>query len=240
MKLKNNPNLTFKHYDLDEEYFSKETDSPFSIKSEEIKRLDKERPLGLSGHLRAKNEVFSVGEAIESSIPALDELIITIQPYINDSGIDETYEICKQKAAKYPDKIRLFYYTPDTNSTPSSHIKSNIDIDDNRSIHSFAHYHNFGLKEIRYKYYMKIDGDQIYWTSKLKELKNAMINADKYTKNKRTIVNKIIGRLLNPFHNILSYNLSIKHYIAFITMINKKCSFGLSGIQLTLRGGAVY
>ncbi|MDO7253272.1 hypothetical protein [Helicobacter cappadocius] len=243
MELKKSPNLVFDEYDLNKEYFSLEENSPFSIRTEEIRRLDNPRKLGISGHLRAKNESYSVSEAIETAIPALDELIITVQPYINDGGIDETYEICKQKKQKYPEKIKLFYYTPevatiahfkDTDIYDTNDLKDDIP---NNSIHSFSHYTNFGLKEISYKYYMKIDADQIYWTDKLKELRDNILYADRFAKSHRSFINRVIGRLFRPFYNFLYSILPTRVYISFVTWINKKCLFGMSGFQLTLRGG---
>ena len=231
--MKKSPDLTFENYDFSGEFFSKETNSPFAIKNSEIKNLDSKRKLGISGHLRAKNEVFSLEYAIDSSIPALDELIITIQPYINESGKDETYEIAKRAKEKYKDKIKLFYYTPKTSTFNGSHI-TNENICDNRSVHSFSHYTNFGLKEISYKYYMKIDADQIYFTQKLLELREAILSSDIYTKDKRSFFDKALGKLCNPFYNVLVRILPLKTYIKLITLINKRVSFGLSGIQFTL------
>ena len=238
--MKKSPDLVFESYDLNFKYFSKEIHSPFTIKNSEIKALDSSRPLGISGHLRAKNEVLSIKEAIDSAMPALDELIITIQPYINESGIDETYKIAKEAKERYGDKIKLFYYTPQTGTFIGSHIKNDDNsCNDNRSIHSFAHYLNFGLKEISYKYYMKIDADQIYFTQKLLELREAILSSDIYTKANRSFFDKVIGKLCNPFYNILVRILPLKTYVKLVTLINKKVSFGLSGIQLTLHQSAL-
>ncbi|PAF53719.1 hypothetical protein BKH42_04265 [Helicobacter sp. 13S00482-2] len=243
MELKKSPGLVFEDYDANKEFFSLEEDSAFSIRTQEIKRLDDPRPLGLSGHLRVKNESYSVAQAIESSIPALDELIITVQPYINDSGIDETYEICKQKKQKYTDKIKLFYYTPevatieyfkDTDMYKTNDLEDDIP---NNSIHSFSHYTNFGLKEISYKYYTKIDADQIYLTDKLRELRDHILYADRFAKSHRSFMNKVFGKLLRPFCNLFYLILPSRVYICLLTFINKKCAFGMSGFQLTLRGG---
>lgn len=81
MELKKSPNLAFKDYDFNKEYFSDEKDSIFSIKSEEIKKLDEPRPVGISGHIRAKDEGYSIAQCIESCVEVFDELIITVQPF---------------------------------------------------------------------------------------------------------------------------------------------------------------
>ncbi|PAF46353.1 hypothetical protein BKH46_07745 [Helicobacter sp. 12S02634-8] len=211
-------------------FFSQEEDSPFAITLKEIQELDKTRPLGLSGHLRAKNEAATIGLAIETCLPALDELIITAQP-----SCDDTYEICLQKAQKYPDKIKLFYYTPEVVPVPYSHCAKKgaaIQNSNQFSIHNFAHYNNFGLTKISYKYYVKIDADQIYFTQKFQELKEAILAADKYTKPKRSVINKILGRLHRPFYRFLSSFLSMESFVAWTTRIEGRCAYGLCGINL--------
>ena len=72
----------------------------YLIKEEDFKILDKERPLGISGHLRVKDEAMSVAECIDSCIDALDELIITY-----NKSSDNTEEILKEYEKKYPDKL---------------------------------------------------------------------------------------------------------------------------------------
>ena len=49
----------------------------FTLSKEDFKHLDKKRPIGISGHMRIKNEAMSLAESIDSCIEALDELIIT-------------------------------------------------------------------------------------------------------------------------------------------------------------------
>lgn len=243
MELKKSPNLAFKDYDLKKEYFSDEKDSVFSIKSEEIKKLDEPRPVGISGHIRAKDEGYSIAQCIESCVEVFDELIITVQPFFNDDNIDETYEVCKKYKEKYPDKIKLFYYTPevatisyfkDTNYYNPNGLPDSIS---DTSIHSFAHYCNFGLKEISYKYYMRVDADQIYLTNKLRKLRDAIVYSDRFAKPHRSFINKAFGKIFQPFHNLFYSILPLKSYISLLTWINKKCIFGMSGFQLTLAGG---
>lgn len=92
---------------------------------------------GISGHLRVRNEQESLGECIESIIDFLDELIITY----NDCT-DNSLEIIRQKAKKYPNKIRFYEWK-----------KHPIII---------SKYSNFGLRKCRYRWIMKVDADQIY------------------------------------------------------------------------------
>lgn len=161
-------------------FYSLEEDDKNAIKYLEINNLDKDRPFGLSGHLRVKNEARTIKECIISSLPFLDELIITLQP--SDDG---TEEIIKELHRAHS-KIRLFYYTQRVVPSQFSHINKNESLDilekfnnniPSNSVHSLAHYYNFGLVKIKYKYYMKIDADQIYLTDKLLSIKEGIRQA---------------------------------------------------------------
>ena len=138
----------------------------YLIKEEDFKILDKERPLGISGHLRVKDEAMSVAECIDSCIDALDELVITY-----NKSIDNTEEILKKYEKKYPDKIRLYYYEPYL-------MKYNEDeyIKKYSELHYFHYYSNFGFTKIKYKYYIKIDADQIYFREKLLEVREVLLS----------------------------------------------------------------
>ncbi|MCZ9888492.1 glycosyltransferase [Brachyspira hyodysenteriae] len=147
----------------------------YIIKDEDIKKLDEERPLGISGHLRVKNESMSIAQSIDSCIDALDELIITY-----NTSEDNTEEILKEYQKKYPDKIRLYHYQPNiinyisTKEELEEFKSKNMSYETN-SIHSLANYYNFGYTKIKYQYYMKIDADQIYFTEKLLETRKALL-----------------------------------------------------------------
>ncbi|PAF44707.1 hypothetical protein [Helicobacter sp. 11S02596-1] len=228
--MKVSADLTYPKLDFSKKFFTTEEDSEFAILTDEIKNLDNPRPLGLSGHLRVKNEARTIGLAIESCIDALDELIITAQP-----SIDATYEICQAKAKKYPDKIKLFYYTPEVVPHPFSHCfdkDSHQQNGDSFSVHNFAHYSNYGLVRISYRYYVKIDADQIYFTEKLKALREAILGADKYVKPKRSLLNKILGRLHRPFSDFLEAVLPLGIFAKYMTLVAGRCAYGLCGINL--------
>ena len=138
----------------------------YIIKKENFKILDKERPLGISGHLRVKDEAMSVAECIDSCIDALDELIITY-----NKSSDNTEEILKEYGKKYPDKIRLYFYEPNMIKYAENEYKVKYS-----EIHYLDNYYNFGYLKIKYKYYMKIDADQIYFTEKLLEIRDALLS----------------------------------------------------------------
>ncbi|WP_300712138.1 hypothetical protein [uncultured Brachyspira sp.] len=138
----------------------------YIIKEKDFKILDEYRPLGISGHLRVKDEAMSVAECIDSCIDALDELIITY-----NKSSDSTEDILKEYAAKYPDKIRLYYYRPNIIKYHKNEYITKYSL-----IHYLPNYYNFGYLKIKYKYYMKIDADQIYFKDKLLEIREAILS----------------------------------------------------------------
>ncbi|KLI17100.1 glycosyltransferase [Brachyspira hyodysenteriae] len=154
----------------------------YIIKEEDFKILDEERPLGISGHLRVKDEAMSLAECIDSCINALDELIITY-----NKSTDNTEEILKEYKNKYPDKIRIYYYAPNL-------IKYDKDeyITKYSELHYLYNYYNFGYVKIKYRYYMKIDADQVYFTKKLLDIREALLID---INDKRNIDTKILSFL---------------------------------------------
>lgn len=139
--------------------------SEYLVLEDDLKILDNERPLGISGHLRVKDEAMSLAECIDSCIDFLDELIITY-----NTSSDNTEEILKNYEKKYPEKIKLFHYKPNI-------IRYNKDEYNTKysQIHYLDNYYNYGLIKIKYKYYVKIDADQIYFTDKLLKLRELLI-----------------------------------------------------------------
>ena len=184
----------------------------YIIKDEDFNILDKERPLGISGHLRVKDEAMSVAECIDSCIDALDELIITY-----NKSTDGTEEILKEYEKKYPDKIRLYFYEPTLfKYNENEHIKKYS------AIHYFYNYTNYGYLKMKYKYNFKIDADQIYFKDKLLEIREALlsdINSSE-TLNKLLKIDKIswyipIKKLRNSFRTFYIkklFNIKDKNY----------------------------
>lgn len=161
----------------------------YILSKEDFKRLDKERPIGISGHMRIKNEAMSLAESIDSCIDALDELIITY-----NKSSDNTELILKEYKNKYPNKISLYCYEPYV--IPHTSSKEELDYFeskkmyyDTNSIHSLANYYNYGYVKVKYKYYVKIDGDQIYFKDKLLKIREALLSDIKSYKNFKLINN---------------------------------------------------
>jgi glycosyltransferase involved in cell wall biosynthesis len=117
----------------------------------------------------AKNEALTIKECVESILPVLDELIITYQ-----TSIDKTEEILKQLQEKYPDKLRIYHYKPYLPPYGRLADREESSRYPEGSIHNPSNYYNFGLVKHRFAYYMKVDGDQVYFTEKLQKMKDEL------------------------------------------------------------------
>ena len=227
----------------------------YFIKEEDFKVLDKERPLGISGHLRVKDEAMSVAECIDSCIDVLDELIITY-----NKSTDNTEEILKEYEKKYPDKIRLYFYAPYIIKYNKNEYNTKYS-----KIHYLDNYYNFGYTKIKYKFYMKIDADQIYFKDKLLEIREALlsdINASK-TLMKLLKIDKIswyipmkklrnsfrtyyVKKLFNIKNKDYKFNgaeelLNLKDFIIYSRIKHKEdFSIDLAGFNLYLYNGLLY
>lgn len=120
---------------------------------------------GVSGLMRVKNDEEFVEACIESCIEALDELVIVY----NDCS-DTTPNILEKERQKYPDKIRIFEYKDKVYAVNLT--KEEFDyaqtLPDN-SPHLLCNYYNFALSKVSYKFAVKIDADQIYFSGQLKK-----------------------------------------------------------------------
>ncbi len=164
-----------------------------------ISDFSKERPIGISGLLRTKNGADFLSDCIDSCINALDELIIVYQ-----ESSDDTEKIIIEKQKQYPDKIRFYFYEPKVyshNLTEEEYnYASNLKED---SIHLLSNYYNFALSKAKYKYAIKIDDDQIYFSEKLKEI------LDLYRTNKKVKIS-LIEEIAFKYYNKL-YKRTKKH-----------------------------
>lgn len=118
----------------------------------DLSQLTKERPLGVTGILRCQNSADFLDACIESCIEGLDELIA-----VYHNCTDSTAYILKEKATKYPNKIKVFEYLP--------YIYP-IDLADEQfqeamnlpgdSIHLLSRYTNYAISKATYRYAVKI------------------------------------------------------------------------------------
>lgn len=155
-----------------------------------MRYLNNDRKLGISGLMRVKNEAQTIAQSIDSCIDALDELIITY----NDST-DGSVQIIEQKRLQYPDKIIVIpypyhIYGVDASEEEYEYAKT-LPIGHPQLL---ASYYNNALQYVNYKYVMKIDADQIYFTQKLKSLRGSIVNGIKQNKLAR-----FFGKVVNLF-----------------------------------------
>ena len=131
--------------------------------------LKKERPIGVTGLLRVKNDAEFLASCIESCIGALDELIICYQ-----ECTDNAPEIIREKQQQYPDKIKVYYYAPPVfcHGLTEEETKYAFSLPDS-SVHKLCNYYNYTLSKATYRYAMKIDSDQVYFAEKLKRFCDA-------------------------------------------------------------------
>ena len=134
--------------------------------------LAKERPIGVSGLLRVKNEEDFLSQCIDSCIDALDELVIAYQP-----SDDNTPQIIEAKRQQYPNKIKVYFYQPKVLSHNLTHEEFEYAQSlPNSSIHLLSNYYNYTLSKATYRYVVKIDADQIYFPEKLQTICDAYRN----------------------------------------------------------------
>lgn len=113
---------------------------------------DKDKPHGISGLFRLKNESEFMRWAIESHMEWLDEAVLVVQ----DSE-DATIEIAHELTDIYGERIKVWHYpfevtqyaTPRHFSVPTN------------SVEHFVHLTNWGLSKCNYSWIAKIEGDVI-------------------------------------------------------------------------------
>lgn len=206
--------------------------------------LKKERPIGVSGLLRVKNDAGFLSDCIDSCIDALDELIICYQ-----ECTDNTPDIINEKQQQYPDKIKVYFYAPPVycHNLTDEELAYAFSLPDD-SVHKLCNYYNYTLSKATYRYAMKIDSDQIYFAEKLKlycdayrreepvgmSLSDYLINY--YAKGYRYIISKCVYFY---YLDILSYIPFTRRIIAkkytdyqIKTIINHKYALSMSGINI--------
>lgn len=119
----------------------------------------------VAGIMRVKNEGPLICKCIDSCITALDELIVVYND-CTDNSADEIEKMAK----KYPDKIRYYEYQYEIrafNLTRKEYDNLKKSPEDTPCL--LSSYYNFALSKVTAEYALKIDADQLYFTSKLKE-----------------------------------------------------------------------
>lgn len=126
-------------------------------------------PNGVSGILRCRNCADFLEACIDSCIDGLDELIA-----VYHDCTDHTDQILLQKKKQYPRKIKVYEYKPyifpmemdrDTFLFAKGQLFS--------PEHFLSGYSNYALSKVTFRYVVKIDADQVYFTPYWKRLCNA-------------------------------------------------------------------
>lgn len=131
-----------------------------------ISDFDKPKLDGVSGILRVMNDEEFLRTSIESSVSFLDELIIVY----NETSI-KSIEIIQEMKSRYPEKIKVYKYLPKLyigELTEKDYLYAKS-LPEN-SVHLLANYCNFALSKCNFRYVMKIDSDQIYFSNRMKLL----------------------------------------------------------------------
>ncbi len=152
--------------------------------------LNNDRKLGLSGLMRVKNDAETLAQSIDSCIDALDELIITYH-----ECTDGSVQIIENKKLQYPNKILVIpypYHVIGVGATQEEYeYAKTLPIGHPQLL---ATYYNNALQYVNYKYVMKIDADQIYFSEDLKELRDRIVNGVHQNRLAR-----LCGKVVNVF-----------------------------------------
>ncbi len=176
-----------------------------------------------------KNEEGTLRACVESIIDSLDELIITYQ-----ASSDATESIVKELAAAYPRKIRAYFYAPYVRDAALSN-----EYPQTENIHNPANYYNFGYVKISYRYYMKVDADQIYFPEKMACLRDLLRKFQPYSSC--GFIFQESSFLKKAWRRLLCYVIDKMPYVSWQLAVGggTRLPMGmvLGGINLSTRGG---
>lgn len=205
--------------------------------SVDLSFLERKRPVGVTGLLRVKNDAEFIELCIDSCIDALDELVIVYQ-----KCDDNAPEIIKRKAQQYPNKIKVYFYEPQI----ISHNLTKEEFEAVRkmcmsSVHLLSNYYNYTLSKASYRFAVKIDADQIYFSEKLKRYCDAYrsteyvkINIIEYFSYYWVALHNRFYKIIPLYRWMLHCRFIISNYEAYVLkmIINKKVLLNLSGVNL--------
>lgn len=206
--------------------------------------LKKERPIGVSGLLRVKNDAEFLSDCIDSCIGALDELVICYQ-----DCTDNTPGVIRRKQRQYPDKIKVYYYAPPVycHGLTEEEKKYAYSLPDT-SVHKLCNYYNYTLSKATYRFAMKIDSDQVYFTRKLQRICDAYRKDSQVSMPPGSYLAKYFARIyrnaVRMFPVLFKVDLlplipAFRHWVMkkyegylISEIINNKYALSLSGINL--------
>ena len=129
----------------------------------DLKRLHLiKRTPGISGMLRVYNEEFFLETCVESHIEYFDEIVV-----VYDSTTDDrSPQIIQQLQEKYPDKIKIFFYEPESYKIRTWQYRT-LPID---HPNSFVNYYNYNLSQTTRQVVTKLDADHIAIPDKMEKV----------------------------------------------------------------------
>lgn len=154
----------------------------YDISMESFDSKHKKRWLSAFGRLRNWGEFLEI--TIESHVDLCDEIIL-----VDNNSDDNTREICQKMQAKYPEKIKIYQYTPEVYKLWSQEYEKVSE----KSVHCMSYYYNRALSKTSYSHCIKIDDDHIVIPDRFVNIKE---RAFKY---KYTFFH-------TPLLNIIEYN----------------------------------
>lgn len=150
---------------------------------------------GLSGLMRVKNDAMFIKRCIDSCINGLDELVI-----VYNDCTDGSEMIIEEMRSFYPNKIKVYPYPHHVLGANLTHreyeLAKSLDDDDPRLL---CNYYNFALSKATFRYAIKIDADQIYFTPELSKWRDYCINTDAVKCSFKVILGAIFQRYLSAY-----------------------------------------
>ena len=99
------------------------------------------------------------------------------------------------------------------------------------NIHNLANYYNYGYTKTTYKYYVKIDADQIYFTKKMMKIKKMICSEWINWLREHRILPRILNKISKMFHINISFQLDKSSALIFL-LVNEDLNCVLGGVNL--------
>ncbi len=145
---------------------NKEWLTKYNIRYESF--FEKKKPW-ISGICRVRNGDDFLEIVLESYLFLCDEIII-----VDNNSTDNTADIAKKMAAKYPDRIRYYTYPFDTTTILEPEFSST----GTNSIYSFAYASNYAMSLAQYKRIIKVDDDNLLIQERALALRDKVLSTD--------------------------------------------------------------
>ena len=139
-----------------------------------------DKPMGISGCFRVRNDHEFLYEAVASHMKYLDEAVIALQP-----SDKETHQVIEKLMAAYPEKVRVVNYPV----APVFITDPGWEGVDENSIMSFVYLSNWALSQCKYRWIARIEADVICCSSFQKIVDRVWEQGNDHTLYGRVILN---------------------------------------------------